>query len=71
MKNKRELKASFERCNGYCGVTCVHGQCSTTLNNKCNDLYGGYPSCNDCIYYKGCDDCYFKDTDMCVKGGAK
>lgn len=62
-----------ERCEGYCGVACVDGSCPIALYHEDFTLFERKPSCKDCFYYKGCEDCYFKDTDMCdhtvEKGG--
>lgn len=63
MKNKNE-----GYCNGYCGISCVDGSCPKA--NREEYAERGMPvtySCEDCIYYKGCVDCVFFGTELCVK----
>lgn len=62
----------MKRCENYCGVTCVNGNCPKALHNYSmeNDVSWDYDlpknfSCNNCGYYKGCDDCCFYNTDLC------
>ena len=64
------------KCNSYCGVACVNGQCPNALDemdrNSDTDEYACYHlekklRCKDCPYNKGCDDCCFIDTDMRIK----
>ena len=58
-----------KRCNGYCGVACVDGRCPIALYNEDFTQFERKPSCKDCFYYKGCEDCCFEGMDMCEKGG--
>lgn len=44
-----------KRCIQYMGAACVDGTCT----------HGANANCKFCFFYKGCDDCYFKDTDYC------
>ena len=64
-----------KRCKGYCGVACVDGHCPIALYNEDFTMFERKPSCNDCFYYEGCEDCCFKGTDMCdhptEKGGVQ
>jgi hypothetical protein len=65
-----------KRCKGYCGVACVDGRCPIALYYEDFTLFEKKPpSCEDCFYYKGCEDCCFDGTDMCErkneKGGAE
>lgn len=64
-----------KRCTGYCGVACVDGHCPIALYNEDSTMFERKPSCNDCFYYKGCEDCCFYETEMCEhkteKGGEK
>ncbi len=68
-------EAGKEYCRGYCGVTCVNGYCPNALSNYDNsrddDLYSCYHldkpvRCDECGYYKGCEDCFFNGTEMCI-----
>ncbi len=47
----------FEFCEGYCGFACVDG--------LCQQIEG--MDCFNCFFYKGCEDCCFVDTDICVE----
>ena len=62
-----------KRCKEYCGVACVDGRCPIALYNEDSTLFERKPSCDDCFYHKGCEDCCFNSTDMCdhptEKGG--
>lgn len=44
-----------KRCMHYMGDACINGTCQIT----------SYDSCKFCFFYKGCEDCYFKDTLYC------
>ena len=49
-------------CPNYCGVTCVNGTCPVALG-EC------HITCDECPYYKGCEDCAFcNDLDQCETG---
>ena len=62
----------MERCKGYCGVTCVDGGCPMALRDEYAERgYDITHNCNECIYYKGCEDCAFEGTEYCVKAGGK
>lgn len=57
-------------CDGYCGVACVDRSCP--IANA--DTYAEYGMdvirrCEDCCYYRGCEDCIFEGTDLCVREG--
>lgn len=54
-----------KRCKYYCGITCVNGNCPIALYNEDSTLFEKKPTCNNCYYYKGCEDCYFSDTEDC------
>lgn len=56
-------------CNNYCGVACVNGYCPVAQYRAYPELFESKPTCKDCFYYEGCEDCYFAETDMCVKKG--
>lgn len=57
-----------ERCKGYCGVACIGGYCPIALYDEDFTLFEQKPSCEDCFYYKGCEDCCFEETSICEKG---
>ncbi|MBD5493992.1 MAG: hypothetical protein HDR12_06360 [Lachnospiraceae bacterium] len=55
-------------CPDYCGVTCVSGFCPKALQDEYAERgYDVIRECEDCCYYKGCEDCAFKDSDLCIK----
>lgn len=56
-----------ERCKSYCGVACVDGHCPIALYNEDNMMFESKPSCDYCLYYKGCEDCYFQGKHLCPK----
>lgn len=62
-----------KRCKGYCGVSCVDGSCP--MANREEYAERGYDlidSCEECHYYKGCEDCCFDgDERCCVKFDGK
>ncbi len=57
-----------ERCKKYVGVLCVDGSCPVAnmeeYVERCIDVIR---NCDDCFYYKGCDDCALQGTPYCVK----
>lgn len=60
----------MERCKGYTGVTCVDGSCPIANREEYEEY--GIPvthSCNECAYYKGCEDCAWDGREECVKSG--
>lgn len=56
-----------KRCKSYCGVACVDGHCPIALYNEDFTLFERKPSCDDCFYYKGCEDCAFNGMHLCPK----
>lgn len=55
-----------ERCKSYCGVTCVDGTCPAANRDEYGERgYDIVDNCENCFYYNGCEDCYFKGTEMC------
>lgn len=59
----------MKRCGNYCGTTCINGYCPKAVYNELlqSDI-GPDPTdlgissdidCENCGYYKGCEDCYF------------
>ena len=74
--NEQIDEMANKRCKGYCGVACVDGSCPMANREEYEERgYDIVKNCNDCHYYKGCEDCYFDGTDMCShpteKGGAE
>ena len=60
-----------KRCISYYGVACVDGRCPIAIYYADPEIFDKKPSCKDCFYYKGCEDCCFNGTDMCKKRGGK
>ena len=58
-----------KRCLEYCGVACVDGSCP--MANREEYAERGYDivhNCNECHYYKGCEDCCFEvNSQYCRK----
>ncbi len=63
----------MKRCGGYCGVACVDGHCP--IANRDEYAERGYDiisNCDDCFYYRGCEDCCFDgDARYCEKMDGK
>lgn len=54
-------------CSGYCGISCVDGSCPKANQDEYAERgYDVVRKCEDCSFYKGCKDCCFKDTNMCI-----
>ena len=57
----------MKRCDAYCGVACVDGSCP--IASRLDYFERGYDtinSCDECHYYKGCEDCCFEgDIEYC------
>jgi len=55
-----------KRCKEYVGVACVDGSCpkanAEEYAERCMDVIS---DCDDCFYYKGCEDCALRDTEYC------
>ena len=55
-------------CQGYVGLACVDGSCpkanAEEYEERCMDVV---KNCNDCHYYKGCDDCALFNTAHCIR----
>ena len=58
-------------CKSYCCVTCFTGNCPIALYYEDFTIFERKPTCENCFYYKGCEDCIFENTDMCEKAGDK
>lgn len=57
----------MKRCKKYVGMACIDGACpkanSEEYAERCMDVIS---NCDDCFYYKECEDCLFVDTEYCV-----
>ena len=62
----------MSRCKNYVGLTCVNGNCPIALREEYEE-YGMdvIKSCEDCPYYKGCEDCGLSGTGECDKEGVE
>lgn len=56
------------RCPGYVGVTCVNGSCPNALADEYPEYGYEHCTCDECGYYKGCEDCALKGTSHCERG---
>lgn len=52
-----------DRCPNYCGITCVNGSCPNAMADEYPEYGYEHCSCDDCGYYKGCEDCCFAGED--------
>ena len=60
------------RCVNYCGVTCVNGSCPNALADEYPEYGYEHCTCEECGYYKGCEDCCFADKpEYCDKSGGQ
>lgn len=54
----------MKRCRDYVGVACVDGSCpkanAEEYEEGCMDVIS---RCEDCFYYKGCEDCALSGTE--------
>lgn len=56
------------RCKSYTGLACVDGTCPIANQEKHEEYAMPVKyNCNECFYYKGCEDCYFQGTEECEK----
>lgn len=57
----------MKRCKDYVGIACVDGSCpkanAEEYEERCMDVV---KNCNDCFYYKGCEDCALSETEYCT-----
>ena len=62
------------RCKDYVGVTCVNGGCPNAMADEYPEYGYEHCTCEECGYYKGCEDCALAGTEHCNKaptGGGK
>ena len=58
----------MEKCEGYCGISCIDGSCPIARADEYAERgYDIVDNCDECYRYGGCDDCYFEGTDLCSK----
>ena len=55
------FKSEMKYCKDYCGVTCVNGNCPN-IPREYDEQKHIRIHCSKCWYYKGCEDCYFRDN---------
>lgn len=54
-------------CKGYCGVACIDGTCPKANVDEYMERGQGVPySCKECWLYRGCEDCCFDGTEICI-----
>ena len=56
----------IKRCKSYVGVACVDGSCPEAQQEEYEErcipvVY----NCNECHYYRGCEDCALEGTEYC------
>lgn len=55
-------------CEEYCGIACIDGSCPIARSEEYAERgYDVTHSCNECIYYEGCTDCIWAETEYCKK----
>lgn len=58
----------MKRCVNYVGIFCVNGLCPKANYDEYKETNIPLKQfCKHCLYYKGCEDCCFYGTDMCIK----
>lgn len=57
------------RCGSYVGVTCVNGSCPNALADEYPEYGYEHCTCEECGYYKGCEDCALAGTPHCERSG--
>lgn len=70
-----KMSRKIHTCDGYVGVNCVRGlSCPFTLEDYTrNHEYletqevSKQLTCLNCWQNKGCEDCYFANTEMCLE----
>ena len=54
-----------KHCKNYVGVSCVDGSCPRTIAEEHEEMAIPKVTCEDCYYYKGCEDCALNGTEYC------
>ena len=61
-----------KRCQNYVGVACVDGSCPMAWQEEYEErCIPVIHNCQECHYYRGCEDCALFDTEDCDKGGSE
>lgn len=47
----------FKHCPNYCGLSCVNGSCPNALAYEYSDYGYEHCTCEECWFYRGCEDC--------------
>lgn len=56
----------MEKCKDYVGLSCVDGSCpKANWEEYAERDIPVIRKCDDCHYYKGCEDCALCDTEYC------
>lgn len=71
---KKTQKLVCPGCDKYVGVACVAAECSFTLDDyvrnhdysETSELSKDF-TCKRCYLNRDCEDCWFVNTDMCIK----
>ncbi len=62
----------IEICERYCGGYCVDGSCPIANREKYEEYDIPLISdCKECSLRRGCENCVFFDTDICIKNEEK
>lgn len=57
----------MRRCTDYVGVACVNGSCPiANMEEYAERGMDVITNCNECSFYKGCDDCAMAGTEYCL-----
>lgn len=65
-RKKEREESGMERCRNYVGVACVDGSCAAANAGEYEERCMEVINCEDCFYYKGCEDCALAGTEYCV-----
>lgn len=61
----------MKHCRNYVGVACVDGTCPMAKQEEYEErCIPVIRECEECFYYKGCEDCALFETEYC-KGDEK
>lgn len=64
-RNREGGNVMSKRCPSYVGFTCVNGSCPNAMADEYPEYGYEHCSCDECRYYKGCDDCALYGTKYC------
>lgn len=58
----------MRRCGDYVGVACVDGTCpKANMDEYSIKDMDVITNCDECYFYKGCEDCALNGTEYCEK----